>query len=306
MSLLSKGKDTGRYNGAFLSIFFLSVCAGNLFTGFMFMVTSGNSAVDSIAPVAAVNPRPPILMLLALVAVCAAGCAMLFFMPAPDDQNKTEPRTPLLERLKMTWSVTIERRTMYLHIYYVWIGIGIAFGWSRVPSLMPLYLVPWSMVMYGVGLFAGSMTLGRVFDQRGAMPLVLGNLVLAAIAYAIVLLVPAGTNFSECWPFFVVTLCHGGMEALLNVLCQSIILKYWEGARVACSFSIFRVVTGVSVSCAFFILQVMSTVPYIIMSSALLIAGCASIAYHELKVAPMVPSTVVVRPVTEADAEPQA
>lgn len=309
MSLLSKGKDTGRYNSAFLSIFFLSVCGGNLLTGMMFIATGASrtaaAAAESTTPVAPISTRPPIQMLLALVVCCAAGCGMLLWMKDPNEKDATsqEPRTSLAERLKMIWSVAIEKRMMYFHIFYLWIGLGIAFGWSRVPSLMPLYLVPWSMVLYGVGLFVGSMTLGKVFDTRGAMPLVLGNVVLMAIAYLIVLVVPAGSSLAECWQFFIVTFCQGAMEALINVLCQSIILKYWEGARVACGFSIFRVVTGVSVSASFFILQQMSTAPYIVLSSAFLLAGSASIAYHELKVAPMVPSTVVVRPLDADESE---
>ena len=91
MASLAQGKSTGRYNSVFLTVFFLSVPAGNVFSGVLFLLqpSQNGAPMDGLAPLAAPVAaadvvKPPLFLLLALLGLVVCGAVMFFFIIVPD------------------------------------------------------------------------------------------------------------------------------------------------------------------------------------------------------------------------------
>lgn len=299
---IGKSEEIGRFNAAFFFLFFLANPTGNIITGLLFLFAeSSTSSSSSVAPTSApVAPQEkPIVVLWVLFAISVAGALMLlgtryavqkilhtfifskskrpYPFSVPDYAKIPQPGS-FLKRIKASVKVFAHKRILFFMPYMLYSGFQLGYNWGVLPTMVPLRLVPWIFVCYGVAQFSTAPALGRMYDRFKWKALLFINIAASAGAF---ILVPVSGSTGASWPMFIATAYFGIIENSSLTFVQSSLLDNFP-KDPGPALGSFRVVWALGIAAGFLVQLGVNYVGMTILTASLCAVSTALVVGFEL------------------------
>ncbi|ORZ34713.1 major facilitator superfamily domain-containing protein [Catenaria anguillulae PL171] len=192
-------------------------------------------------------------MLYILGGVAAVGSALLLFLPKPYAADSTPivsaPLLSLPDQLRAMARVGLRRPLLDVVPLIAFHGSLFTFAFANFPLFMPAdrpkWLQPAAYLGFGV---AGTILMpiwGRLFDHRGAPPLVAGLLGIGILTYALSYWCILGGSSVPRFAWIAAMSSVGALDSVcMSLTNMSISSDFTSGPDVSVAFAVYRLVFG--------------------------------------------------------------
>ncbi|XP_049848653.1 uncharacterized protein LOC126315448 [Schistocerca gregaria] len=220
----------GKFNGTFLSTYFLAGIIGNLLIAFAIYLSQ--------------TPSYRLLFCI-LLTLCASGSALFVFLKEPQSKTLDFDTKSILSR---TFTIIKERTILLTTPYSISLGLTSTFAWGTLPLLLPdPKLVPVLGCLYGVSNLICCALAGHGFDRFGWIPLGVYNLSALLLSMLSIMI---AHSYQIIWLFFLGALLLGSLEGVENTIIQSTYMKQFPD-NVSYCMAAFRITSGIGISIGF-------------------------------------------------------
>ncbi|ORZ34711.1 hypothetical protein BCR44DRAFT_164898 [Catenaria anguillulae PL171] len=236
------------------------VPVGKLTSVFLTVFTANMIAGQIISLCLLSNGVPMSLLLYVMAAVAGVGAVVLFFLPRPippssvipspaaadQQQQAASNNLSLSKQLAAMKRLALRRPLADAIPLILWNGsLGtFAFGnfGTFLPKSSPATLLPSMFLTYGILGTCLAPVWGRLYDRRGATPLVIGIAILAVLTYGLTYWCILKTDVSHA--IWIAAMgCLGALDNATNSLINMSLAKWFpSGSDVSPAFGVYRTV----------------------------------------------------------------
>lgn len=248
---------TGKHNGIFFAFFALNAILGNTIGGLIFYFGGGEAMPLSTK----------VYTLVALAISCTLGTLTFLFLTDPPTSTKVSHTIPLKERFLGIFAACKNYTLITWMPYMINFGLTCTFSFMALPMIINrLDIVPWAYVVYGVGNFACSLSVGKMSDILPIRFVIGIHFVIMCFSYSLIFYCLFHADEPHILLVFLISGCFGMLEGYHNTAISALIMKTM-GADCAGAIIVFRILSSSTQAISAFTLIYISNTVYMIFFS---------------------------------------